>query len=69
MPKKMAGSRNKPKRVRLRQHPKTVSCEDIKERCDYIGQCMDQRQPVDMRQLLNLLKLTEMYNKAVNRKA
>ena len=51
MPKKTAASR-KPKRVRLGNNTKLCRA-DIKERCAYTGQCMDQRQPVDMRQLIN----------------
>ena len=62
MPKRRNSS--KPDRVRLRQKT-VVSCDDITERCTYINKCMQQRQPVDMRQLMNLFKLTEMYNKAV----
>ena len=66
MPDKSDGKAS-PDRVRLRQKT-VVSCDDIHERCDYINKCMQQRQPVDMRQVMNLFKLTEMYNQAVSRK-
>ena len=66
MPKQIR-RKSKPERVRLRQKT-VVSCDDIHERCDYINKCMQQRQPVDMRQIMNLFKLTEMYNEAVSRK-
>ena len=51
-----------PKNVRLKQ---CVSCSDIQKRCQYIEECVKQKAPVDVRQIYNLLKLTEMYNSAV----
>ena len=55
----------KPRRVRLRQQ--TVSCSDIRDRCLYVLKCLEKREQVDMRQLLNIVKLTEMYNNALSK--
>lgn len=52
-----------PKQICLKQ---TVSCEDITERVNYIRQCVKSKCPVDMRQMMNLYHLAEMYNTAVH---
>lgn len=54
-----------PQQVQLKQ---AVSCSDITERVNYIQKCVQTHSPVDMRQMVNLYRLAEMYNNAVHEK-
>lgn len=64
--RKESFSKVPPQKVQLKQ---CVSCEDITERVQYIQQCVLNKCPVDMRQMVNLYRLAEMYNSAVKKKS
>ena len=62
--RKSSFSSRPPQQVHLKQ---AVSCSDITKRVHYIEQCVKNHCPVDMRQMVNLYRLAEMYNSAVKK--
>ena len=53
-----------PQKIQLKQ---SVSREDITKRVQYIQDCVTNKCPVDMRQMVNLYRLAELYNFAVHK--